>query len=85
MSITVDLPAPFGPSSATVSPGATVEVDPAHGPHRPGRARERLHEPVELHARDVRRRSCSDHRCLHAPHPGGSAPRPPDADVIDRP
>jgi hypothetical protein len=30
MSIVVDLPAPFGPSSATVSPAATETSDPAN-------------------------------------------------------
>ena len=34
MSIVVDLPAPFGPSSATVSPGGDREVDAAHRAHR---------------------------------------------------
>ena len=31
MSIVVDLPAPFGPSSATVSPVPRSYVDAAHG------------------------------------------------------
>ena len=34
MSIVVDLPAPFGPSSATVSPGRDRDVDPAHRANR---------------------------------------------------
>ena len=44
MSIVVDFPAPFGPSSATVSPRGDRDVDPAHGADRP----ERLGEPVQL-------------------------------------
>ena len=38
MSIVVDLPAPLGPSSATVSPRPIVDVDAAHGVDRPGRS-----------------------------------------------
>ena len=34
MSIVVDLPAPLGPSSATVSPASIDDVDAAHGVHR---------------------------------------------------
>ena len=40
MSMVVDLPAPFGPSRATVSPGAIDEVDAAHGVDRAERLRE---------------------------------------------
>ena len=43
MSIVVDLPAPLGPSSATVSPGWIVEVDAADGLHRSVA----LHQPVQ--------------------------------------
>ena len=35
MSIVVDLPAPFGPSRATVSPGEIDDVDSADGLDRP--------------------------------------------------
>ena len=33
MSMVVDLPAPFGPSSASVSPGAIDDVDTPHRLH----------------------------------------------------
>ena len=44
---TVDLPAPFVPSSATVSPGCDLEVD----------VEQHLHRPVgEVEVRDLQRR-----------------------------
>ena len=47
MSIVVDLPAPFGPRSATVSPLATADIDAAHGLHDAVRRAERLRDALE--------------------------------------
>ena len=50
MSIVVDLPAPFGPSSATVSPGANRHVDAAHRVDRAARRLVGLLEAEQLDA-----------------------------------
>ena len=55
MSIVVDLPAPFGPSSATVSPGAIEMSDVAHRLDAPMRRAERLDQTAQLHTLDGRR------------------------------
>src|SRR5664279_2678299 len=52
MSIVVDLPAPLGPSSATVSPGAMEMSTPSHGAYWAARALEGLHQSVQANARD---------------------------------
>ncbi len=52
MSIVVDLPAPLGPSSATVSPAVISNIDAAHRADRPVRAAKGLDQAAEL---DLRR------------------------------
>ena len=69
MSIVVDLPAPFGPSSATVSPRRDRDVDAADSLHGPGRcrkdfARPRSSIPVATEASAA---AVTTSRCLHVP------------------
>ena len=53
ISSVVVLPAPFGPSSATRSPGATCEVDPGDGLSPPERLLQPQRSDDELHEGEV--------------------------------
>ena len=70
--ISVDLPAPFSPSSTCTSPGRHRQVGPAQGVH----PRERLVDPPHGQARDPRPIGPGGHLYRPGPASGAAAPGP---------